>query len=69
MQKIHDAVLFGARTVKKVLSSSYYSEMYSFLQSFKKETADARSHGNVDKKSADPANQLFPLPFDTYMGN
>ncbi len=54
MQKIHDAVLLGARTVKKVLSSSHYSEMYSFLQSFKKETAGARCHGNVDKKSADP---------------
>jgi hypothetical protein len=61
MQKIHeDAVLLGARTVKKVLSSSYYSEMYSFLQSFKKETSDACSHGNVDKKkSADPIS--FPL--------
>jgi hypothetical protein len=62
MRKIHDAVLFGARTVKKVLSSSYYSEMYSFLQSFKKETADARSHGNVDEKSADPISfSLFRL--------
>jgi hypothetical protein len=53
MRKIHDAVLFGARTVKQVLSSSYYSEMDSFLASLKKETADARSHGNVDEKKAD----------------
>jgi hypothetical protein len=58
MRKIHDAVLFGARTVKKVLSSSYFSEMNSFLQSFKKETADTYSHGNVDKKSANPIS--FP---------
>jgi hypothetical protein len=54
MRKIHDAVLFCARTVKQVLSSSYYSEMDSFLASFKKERADARSHGNVDEKKADP---------------
>jgi hypothetical protein len=54
MRKMHDAILFGARTKKKVLSSSYYSEMDSFLASFKKETADARRKGNVDEKSADP---------------
>jgi YesN/AraC family two-component response regulator len=39
----NDAVMFGSRTVKQVLSSTYYSEMHYFLQSFKKETADARS--------------------------
>ena len=54
MRKVHDAILFGARTVKEVLSTSYYSEMDSFLTSFKKECADARSRGNVDAKSADP---------------
>jgi hypothetical protein len=36
MRKVHDAILFGARTVKQVLSTSYYSEMDSFLNSFKK---------------------------------
>jgi hypothetical protein len=34
LQRIHDAVLFGARRVKQVLSSSCYSEMNSFLASF-----------------------------------
>ena len=44
----------------QVLTSSYYSEMDSFLASFKKETADARSHGNVDEKKADPiSSSLF----------
>jgi hypothetical protein len=62
MRKINDAILFGARTVKEILSSSYYSEMDSFLTSFKKETADARSHGNMDEKSADPISfSLFRL--------
>ncbi|KAI2489681.1 hypothetical protein MHU86_24909 [Fragilaria crotonensis] len=62
MRKIHDAILFGARTVKQVLSSSYYSEMHSFLQSFRKETADARSNGNMDEKSADPISfSLFRM--------
>jgi hypothetical protein len=36
------------------MSSSYNSEMDSFLASFKKETADALSHGNVDETKADP---------------
>jgi hypothetical protein len=48
--------------VKKTLSSSYYIEMDSFLLSFKKETADARSKGNVDEKSANPISySLFHL--------
>jgi hypothetical protein len=54
IRKIHDAILFGARTVKATLSTSYYSEMDSFLASIRKEIADARSRGNVDEKSADP---------------
>ena len=62
MRKINDAVLFGAITVKQILSSSYYYEMDSYLTSFKKETADARSHGNVDEKCADPISfSLFCL--------
>ena len=63
MRKINDAVLFGAITVKQILSSSYYYEMDSSLSSFKKETADARSHGNVlDEKCADPISfSLFCL--------
>ena len=54
MRKIHDAILFGARTVKKNLPSDYYTEMESFLQSFKKETAKAKKEGNLDEKQADP---------------
>ena len=62
MRKIHDAILFGARTVKQILSSTYYSEMDSFLASFKKEVADAWSHGNMDEKSADPISfSLFRM--------
>ena len=48
MQKMHDAILFGAQTTKKKLPSLYYSEMDSFLNSFKKENAKAKSDGNVD---------------------
>ena len=54
MQKVHDAILFRARTARQVLSTTYYAEMDSFLNSFKKETANARSKGNMDGKSADP---------------
>jgi hypothetical protein len=62
IQKIHDAILFGARTVGETLSTSYFSEMDSFLASIRKEIADARSRGNVDEKSADPISfYLFRL--------
>ena len=55
MRKTHDAVLFGASTVKQMLSSQYYVlEMDSFLWSFKEEAADARSQGIVDEQTADP---------------
>jgi hypothetical protein len=62
MQKVNNAIIFGARTVKKELSTSYYSEMKGFFNSFKKEAADARSRRNVDEKSADPISfSLFRL--------
>ena len=54
MRKMHDAILFGARTAKKSMPSSYYSEMDTFLTSFKKEEANAKSEGNVDERAADP---------------
>ena len=48
--------------MKATLSTSYYSEMDSFLASIRKEIADARSRGNVDEKSADPISfSLFRL--------
>ncbi len=59
MRKVNDALLFVDRTVKKELSTSYYSERKGFLTSLKKEAAKARSCGNVDKKSADPIS--FPF--------
>jgi hypothetical protein len=59
MRKMHDAILFGARTAKKSLPSSYHSEMEMFLTSFKKEEANAKAQGNVDKRSVDPINFLL----------
>ena len=64
IRKINDAILFSSRTVKQVLSLTYYSEMHSFLVSFNKKTADACSHGSMDEKSADPIIfSLFCLIF------
>lgn len=54
LRKFNDAIIFGALIAKKRLSSEYYAEMGSFLSSFKKENAEARSRGNTDEKSADP---------------
>ena len=54
MRKMHDAILFGSKMVKQRMPSSYYSEMESFLASFKKEVARAKSAGNLDENTSDP---------------
>ena len=54
MRKIHDAILFGSKMAKEKMPSSYYTEMESFLASFKKEVARAKSAGNLDENTSDP---------------
>lgn len=52
---VHAVILFIARTVKEVLSTSYYSEMYRFLTSLDKECADAANQDIINAMmSADP---------------
>ena len=59
MRKVHDAILFGARTVKEVLSTEYYSEMDSFLTAFKRNVpmlaVEAMSTRRVPIQSAFPS--------------
>ena len=54
VRKINDAILFGSKRVDQELPGSYYTEMESFLLSYRKENAVAASEGNVDERSADP---------------
>ncbi len=54
IRKYKDAILWGAAQAKESLPSSYYDEMQSFLQSFKKEMAAANTKGQLDKQESDP---------------
>jgi len=56
LQKYNDAILWGAAQAKEALPSSYYDEMREFLEAFKKETASAKSEGQLDEQEADPIN-------------
>jgi len=59
IRKYKDAILWGAGQAKTPLPSSYYDEMQSYLQSFKKETAAAKTEGQLDKQEADPITPTF----------
>jgi len=59
IQEYKDAILWGASQTKESLPSSYYKEMQSFLQSFKKETAVAKTEGQLDEQEADPISPTF----------
>ena len=62
IRKFHDAILYGAKSVRQSLPVSYYSEMELFLSAFKKETAEAKKHGQLDEQEADPIpRSLFRL--------
>jgi len=56
LRKYNDAILWGAMQAKELLPSSYYNEMKEFLEAFKKETATAKSEGQLDEQEADPIN-------------
>lgn len=51
--KYNDAVIWGSKSAKEPLPSSYYDEMEKFLASFKKETPSAKN-GMLDEQEADP---------------
>ena len=62
IRKIIDAILFGAEQAGQRLPRNYYAEIDKFLQSFKKETTNARKEGNLDEKECDPISwSLFKL--------
>jgi len=59
IHKYDDAILWGATQAKELLPSSYYDEMKEFLEAFKKETATAKSEGQLDEQEADPINPML----------
>jgi len=59
LRKNHDAVLYGASRVKKILPMGYKEEMKIFLDSLEKERTAARKRGELSEEEADPIS--FPL--------
>jgi hypothetical protein len=54
IRKYHDAILYGAESIKERLPIEYFEEMEKFLNAFKKECARAKAEGNLDEREADP---------------
>ncbi|CAB9498884.1 unknown protein (Partial), partial [Seminavis robusta] len=65
LRKYKDAILWGAKVAKQRLPRSFYEEMDTFLQSYKKEFAQAKKQGSVDEQEADPITfSLYSLILD-----
>jgi hypothetical protein len=47
LRKYNDALLWGSQEVKQLLPRGYYKEVEKFLQSFRKETVDAKKKENL----------------------
>jgi hypothetical protein len=54
LRKYHDAILWGSQEASQLLPKDYYFEMDKFLQSYRKETVDAKKEGKLDEQEADP---------------
>jgi hypothetical protein len=62
LRKYHDAILWGASETHSLLPRAYFDEMDKFLQSYRKETVDAKKEGKLDEQEADPISwSLFKL--------
>jgi hypothetical protein len=48
--KYNDALLWGSQAAKQLLPRGYYEEVDKFLQSFRKETVDAKKKENLTSK-------------------
>jgi hypothetical protein len=54
LRKYKDAILWGSRVAGEPLPSLFYTEIDTFLSSFKKEHIRAKKNGNLDEQEADP---------------
>jgi hypothetical protein len=48
--KYNDALLWGSQEVKQLLPGGSYKEVEKFLQSFRRETVDAKKEGKLDEQ-------------------
>ena len=62
LQKHHDAIQFGSNQAQQSRPTSHCEGMDEFLSNYKKETAEAKKHGNIDEEHSDPTPwSLFRL--------
>ena len=54
VRKFHDAILFGACEQRTILPHIYHQEMKKYINSFQKESIQAKRKGNTDEMDADP---------------
>ena len=59
IRKFKDAILFGAKRAKVMLSGQFRVDINSYIESWKKENQKAKKDGKVSEQEADPI--LFPL--------
>jgi hypothetical protein len=68
--KYNDAILYGVKQASQLLPRGYYDEIERFLNSFRKETVEAKKEGKLDEQEADPIswspfNLLLSWALDT----
>ena len=62
IKKYNDAIKWGAKRAGQALPSSYYTQIESFILSYKKEHQQAQKEGRTDEQEADPINStLFQM--------
>ena len=59
MRKYHNSIQYGASRSGKALPVSYVTGMTKFLESFKKESNEAKKHGRLEEREADPITYSF----------
>ena len=62
ISKFYDALKFGSKISKRLLSVTFYAEVDKFIACYKREHASAKKKGQTDEMEADPiSSTLFKL--------
>jgi hypothetical protein len=59
LQKYNDAILYGAKKAGQQLPQSYYEELETFFNAYKKDTVAAKKEGQLDEQEADPISWVL----------
>ena len=62
ISKFYDALKFGSKISKRLISVHFYADVDQFIACYKREHASAKKDGNTDEKEADAiSSTLFKL--------